>query len=152
METVYWTAWIWELFFKEGLRIIQNKLELVFSNCMIIHCKRTGNCSKTSPWMLLSTLLQINCATTAYLHRNHSIGINFSALEPEIVSILECVAEKIEGGRSHGGILILKTIVKGPYDRSEASLKISDRLNESSGHQLDFGECGGEVYSPHICG
>ena len=46
-------------------------------------------------------------------------------------------------GEGNGGILISKTIGKGPYDRSEASLKISDRLNESSGLQLDFGECVG---------
>ena len=95
--------------------------------------------------MPLSTVLQIGRTTTTLLHRNQSIEINFFAVEFGIVSVLVRVAGKIEGGKGHGGILISKTIGKGPYDRSEASLKISDRLNKFCWRQLDFSECGGET-------
>ena len=50
--------------------------------------------------------------------------------ETKIVSIWDCAVSKTEGGRGHGGGADPKTLGKGPYDPSEASLKILERLDK----------------------
>ena len=52
------------------------------------------------------------------------------APETKIVSIWSCGVRKTEGGRGHGEVADPKTLGKGPYDPSEASLKTLDRLDK----------------------